>query len=773
MANGTEVQGIRPSTRPDSQAGARVAVVVVTHHSAEVIGGLVERLPAALEGVDAQVIAVDNASCDDTVKRLQQADVVDHVVTLADNWGYAAALNVGVALARDWDAVLVLNPDLRPGPGMVAALFEAARDRDVGICVPRLFDGDGTEAWSLRREPSPTRAWAEALLGGVRAGRRGWGELVVPPAQSAAETEQTCSDWATGAALLITRACWEDIGAWDESYFLYGEETDFMLRARDRGWRLVQVSTAMGVHLRGEAPQNPWLWSLLQHNRLRLLRTRRGPAATGWFRLALIVNAALRLPSPVHRAALRTLLPGGGRHPVEQAGGPPVRRGNGNGAGVGEDSGFVIGPDAEGAGAAGGSLGQRLDLRRRLPDRSRRRRVLIVVQNLPVPMDRRVWQQARALTESGIGVSVICPRGPGEPFVEEREGVNLHRYPSPPATNGRLSYVVEFGYCWVATAAWSAVIWIRRGFTVLQACNPPDTYFVLGWLWRPFGVRFVFDQHDLCPEVFRSRFGDRSSVWHRALLGLERATYRRADRVIATNDSYRSIAIRRGELDTRSVTVVRNGPDLQALQPMRPEDELRRGRSFMLCYLGVMGPQDGVDLLLHAIASLVHQRGNPDVHVALLGFGDALVPLQRLCTELGLDDWVEFTGRADTAMITRYLSTADVGLCPDPKDPFNDVSTMNKTMEYMAFGLPVVAFDLTETRVSAKDAAVYVTGNDPAAFAAAIDELLDDQAARDRMGAVGRQRIESELAWQHQRKRYVALMSELVGGERLAGEDRP
>lgn len=729
----TEVQSIRPSTGQHQQASARVAVVVVTYQNAEVIGELIKRLPAALEGVDAEVIAVDNASVDETVTRLQQAAVVDGVVTLAGNRGYAAAINVGVARAKDWDAVLVLNPDLCPKPGMAAALFAAARDRDVGICVPRLFDADGTEAWSLRREPSPARAWAEALLGGARAGRRGWGELVMPPAQSDPKAEEIRSDWATGAALLITRACWEDTGAWDESYFLYGEETDFMLRARDRGWRLVQVSTAMAVHLRGGAPEDPRLWSLLQHNRLRLIRARRGPAAAAWFRVALIANATLRLRSPVHRAAFRALVPGGGRHVVEQAGGPPVHRARADGSGA----------------------------------RSRRRRVLIVVQNLPVPMDRRVWQQARALADSGIGVSVVCPRGPGEPFAEERDGVDLHRYPAPLRTNGRLSYVVEFAYCWLATAVWSVPIWIRRGFSILQACNPPDTYFLLGWLWRPFGVRFVFDQHDLCPEVFQSRFKDGSSAWHRALLRLERATYQRADHVIATNESYQRIAMRRGELDAGSVTVVRNGPDLQALQPVQPKPELRRGRRFMLCYLGVMGPQDGVDLLLHAIASLVHQRGNRDVHVALLGFGDAVVSLQRLCTELELDDWVEFTGRADTTMIARYLSTADVGLCPDPKDAFNDISTMNKTMEYMAFALPVVAFDLTETRVSAGDAAVYVTGNDPAAFAAAVDELLDNQAVRDRMGAVGRQRIECELAWRHQRKRYVALFRDLVDRQSL------
>lgn len=403
----------------------------------------------------------------------------------------------------------------------------------------------------------------------------------------------------------------------------------------------------------------------------------------------------------------------------------------------------------------------------------RRNRVLIIVQNLPVPMDRRVWQEAQALSEAGVGVSVICPRGEGQPLAETLDGVRLHRYPAPPATSGPLSYVVEFAYCWLATAVWSVVVWVRHGFGALQACNPPDSYFALAAIYQRLGVRFVFDQHDLCPEVFQSRFAGEPGALGRILDVLEQLTYRCADHVILPNESYRRIAIERGDLDPAATTVVRNGPDLCRLRPGPPEPALRRGRAHLLCYLGVMGPQDGVDVLLRALSVLVHERGRDDVHVTLMGFGDSLEMLQGLTDELDLRKWVEFTGAADTDLIVRYLSTADVGLCPDPKDAFNDVSTMNKTMEYMAFGVPCVTFDLTETRVSAGEAAAYVADNDPLAFAREIDLLLDDAPRRQRMGAIGRERIERQLAWHHQRDRYVDLYGKLLGDAGASAQREP
>jgi glycosyltransferase involved in cell wall biosynthesis len=301
------------------------------------------------------------------------------------------------------------------------------------------------------------------------------------------------------------------------------------------------------------------------------------------------------------------------------------------------------------------------------------------------------------------------------------------------------------------------------GFGAIQACNPPDTYWALALPFKALGVRFVFDQHDLCPEVFAARFGDRRRILAGAVRQFERATYRVADRVIATNDSYRAMAIGRGRRDPASVVVVRSGPNVDEMRRGEPVPELRTGAAHLLVYLGIMGPQDGVDRLLRAVDVLVHERGRTDVHVALLGFGDCFDELRSLSDELGLAPWVTFTGRADRTMVGRYLSTAAIGLSPDPKSTFNDLSTMNKVLEYMAHELAIVAFDLKETRVSAGDAAEYVADDDLPGFAAAIDKLLDDPERRAAMGRVGRSRIESTLGWHRQVAAYVGVYEELLG----------
>jgi glycosyltransferase involved in cell wall biosynthesis len=397
--------------------------------------------------------------------------------------------------------------------------------------------------------------------------------------------------------------------------------------------------------------------------------------------------------------------------------------------------------------------------------------VLIVVQNLPVPLDRRVWLECQALIEAGYHVSVICPKGPGDPSYAEIGGVRIWKYRPPPAVSGPLGYAYEFGYCWLRTA-WLAVrAWRRERFDALQACNPPDTYWALGLLFRLRGVRFVYDQHDLNPEVFRSRFGEPrgvvSRLQYRLLRWLERRTYQAADHVIATNESYRRVALTRGGRRPADVTVVRSGPNTARMRPVQGRIELRRGRRHLAVYLGIMGPQDGVDVVLRALDVLVHELGK-DMHVALLGFGDCYDSLVELAGTLGLNEHVTFTGRADAQMITEYLSSADIGLSPDPQSPLNDVSTMNKTMEYMSFALPVVAFDLAETRVSAGDAAVYVKSTGDAAddarrYAAAVAELLDDPARRAAMGTAARQRASAELDWAPQRDRYVQVYDHLLG----------
>lgn len=395
--------------------------------------------------------------------------------------------------------------------------------------------------------------------------------------------------------------------------------------------------------------------------------------------------------------------------------------------------------------------------------RSRRPGVLVIVQNMPVPLDRRVWQECRTLVDAGYRVSVICPRGEGQGRLQEIDSVKIRTYRPPPATSGAISYAFEFAYCWLRTLGLSLQTLVRDGFDVIQACNPPDTYFALALLYRPLGKRFVYDQHDLCPEVYASRFDRQDGLLLKVVRGLERATYRTAHHVIVTNESYRETALRRGGLARESVTVVRSGPDPTRMVRGEAHPELRKGRRHLCCWLGIMGPQDGVDLLLRSIDAIVHDLGRDDVHFAILGYGDCLEDLRRLSTELGLDDVVTFTGRADAGLVSAYFSTADIGLSSDPLSPLNDVSTMNKTMEYMAFGLPVVAYDLKETRVSAGPAAVYVEPNDVLAYAKAVSHLLDNPVERQAMGLVARSRIENELAWQRQTAGYVAAFDRLVG----------
>jgi glycosyltransferase involved in cell wall biosynthesis len=398
--------------------------------------------------------------------------------------------------------------------------------------------------------------------------------------------------------------------------------------------------------------------------------------------------------------------------------------------------------------------------------------VLIVVQNLPVPLDRRVWLECQALTAAGYGVSVICPKGPGDPSFEVLDGVRIHKYPPPPAATGLFAYAYEFLYCWLRTAYLAIREYRQVGFDVLQACNPPDTYFALAALFRPLGVRFVVDHHDLCPEIYTAKFGRAGGLVHRMLLRLERSTFQLADHVISTNESYRQIAVTRGGRAPETVSIVRSGPDLRRLTRRPAVPELTQGADFLCAYVGIMGRQDGVDRLLDAARVVIHEMGRTDVHFALLGFGDCLDDLRRQVVRDGLEDSVTFTGRAGDETLCRYLSTAHLGLSPDPRSAFNDLSTMNKTIEYMAFGLPVVAFDLKETRVSAGRAATYVANGDVGGFAKAIVELLDDPERRAEMGRVGRERVVRDLAWEHQAPRYVSVYDQLLDPDPAARPKR-
>jgi glycosyltransferase involved in cell wall biosynthesis len=402
-------------------------------------------------------------------------------------------------------------------------------------------------------------------------------------------------------------------------------------------------------------------------------------------------------------------------------------------------------------------------------------RILIIVQNLPVPFDRRVWLECQALAGAGYRVAVVCPKGRGDPSHEVIDTVELYKYRPYAPGGSKVSFAAEYAYSFVVTA-WQTLKARRKGrFAVLQACNPPDIFWPIALALRVVDrTKFVFDHHDLCPELFKSRFPDGPGLPYRGLLALERRTHRTADHVISTNDSYRAIAIERSGKRPQDVTVVRTGPDPEQLKRGQEDPEQRRGRKHLLAYIGVMGPQDGVDIAVKAADIVVHDLGRDDIAFTLIGNGDCFDDLVALRDRLALNGHVEFTGRAPDELVKRVMSTADAGLSPDPKNPLNDVSTMNKTMEYMSFELPVVAFDLVETKVSAGDAAVYVhpTGNqeqDVRAYARAIVDLVDDEPERLRMGKLGRARVEEDLAWTHSERAYVGVYDSLTGRPK-AGE---
>lgn len=407
----------------------------------------------------------------------------------------------------------------------------------------------------------------------------------------------------------------------------------------------------------------------------------------------------------------------------------------------------------------------------------RRPRVLIIIQNLHVPFDRRVWLECQSLLRHGYDVTVVCPAGPESLPYEVIDGVEVNTYVPRPSDGGGLGYVVEYAHSFLATARLVRRARRRGRIDVLQACNPPDIFWPIArWLRMRDGTRFVFDHHDLCPELFDSRFGSGRRIVRRGLLLLERATFRTADVVTSTNGSYAKVAMTRGGKPVDAVTVVRTGPDPSRLKPGPADPALRRGRPHLVAYLGVMGPQDGVDIVIDAAHHIVRDLGREDVSFVLVGGGDCFEELVERRDRLDLQDYVTMTGRVPDEIVASVLSTADIGLSPDPLNPLNNVSTMNKTMEYMAFELPVVAFDLIETKVSAGEAAVYAEPNRVDSYAKEIVGLLDDPEARERMGRLGRQRVIDELAWKHQEPAYVGVYDALTGRPsipRAPGHRRP
>jgi len=387
-------------------------------------------------------------------------------------------------------------------------------------------------------------------------------------------------------------------------------------------------------------------------------------------------------------------------------------------------------------------------------------RVLILSENLSVPFDRRVWQEALALTGAGHRVTVVCPRGTRrdrEPEVV-LQGVRIRRFRIRESGGGKLGFVGEYGLALFHMLRLS--LGLGR-FDAVHMTNPPDLLFLAGIPHRLRGARLVFDHHDLAPELYRSRFGGGDGAMYRVLLLAERITYALADMVIATNESYRAVALGRGRRRPEQVVVVRTGPAADRFPPTDPDPALRAGAPHLLVYVGVMGPQDGVDVAVSALAILRDDLGRTDWRAVFVGDGESREDAMRLASESGLDGMVSFTGRVPDADLVRHIASADVCLAPDPPSPLNDVSTMTKVMEYMMMGRPMVSFDLPETRVSAGDAAVYA--RDEADFARLVAALMDDPAARDSMGAAGRERIRTGLSWEHSAEALVSAYRGLIG----------
>ncbi|MFD0811348.1 glycosyltransferase family 4 protein [Amycolatopsis umgeniensis] len=388
-------------------------------------------------------------------------------------------------------------------------------------------------------------------------------------------------------------------------------------------------------------------------------------------------------------------------------------------------------------------------------------KALILVENLSVPFDRRVWQECQTLTGAGWEVHVICPQGTKRDTEAEVtiDGVHILRYPLKAATGGPAGYVQEYG-----SALWHTLRLARKvgRVDVVHACNPPDMLFLVALYLKRQGAKFIFDQHDLCPELYLSRFNRGEDFLYRAVCALERRTYKTADVVIATNESYKDVAVKRGGKSPEDVFVVRSAPVVERFHQVSAEPELKKGKPHLLAYLGVMGPQDGVDYALRALASLRDEVGRTDWHAVFIGSGDAFDAMVALSKELKLDDQVEFTGRISDEDLLRYLSSADVCLSPDPLNPLNNVSTMNKIMEYMAMSRPIVSFELREARVSAGEAALYAPANDEPEFAKLIAHLLDSPEQRAEMGELGRARVAGPLSWENSQKALLAAYAAAV-----------
>jgi glycosyltransferase involved in cell wall biosynthesis len=385
-----------------------------------------------------------------------------------------------------------------------------------------------------------------------------------------------------------------------------------------------------------------------------------------------------------------------------------------------------------------------------------KKKVLIIVENMSVPFDPRVWKEASSLQKNGFEVTVLCPRTKGqEQGHEVIDGVHIYRHPLPKEGHGFFGYMLEYSCALFWEFLYSWWICLRHGFHVIQACNPPDNIFLVALPFRLLGVKFIFDHHDANPELYVAKYGNRGIVY-KVQVWLEKMSYRFSDVVMTTNGSYRELAITRGGLDPADVFVVRNGPDCDSFKAVAPNSALKHNKPYLVGYVGNMSTQEGLDILLD-VALHIKNLGRRDVHFTCIGRGPGLAELQKMVKDKSLEDTVNFTGRIPFEELLEILSTADVCVNPDRPCEMNDISTMHKIMEYMALGKPIVQFDLKEGRISAQQASLYADVQDRVAdFSAKILWLLENEDERKRMGDFGRTRVQKELAWEYSVKNLLA-----------------
>jgi glycosyltransferase involved in cell wall biosynthesis len=400
--------------------------------------------------------------------------------------------------------------------------------------------------------------------------------------------------------------------------------------------------------------------------------------------------------------------------------------------------------------------------------------VCIIVENLSVPLDRRVWCEARALRDTGYAVSVICPKGKKSCTAshEVLDGIHIYRHRMWEASS-TLGYLLEYIFALIAEFYLVLKVFTHTRFRVLQGCNPPDTIFLIGLLLKPFGVRFIFDHHDLSPELFEAKFGKSNWLLSAFTRFAEKCSFKVADVSIATNDAFKEVAVTRGGKHPDRVFVVRNCPDIANLHRAPLQPEIKCGKPLLVVYVGFMGKQDGLDLLLQSIEHLVKHEKRVDTHFVLVGGGTVLPELRATVAQKELESFVTFTGQVTHDEVVVYLSNADLGVAPDPKTPMNDNSTMIKIFEYMAFELPLVLFDLKEGRNAAGSAALYASNNDPIDFAGQMTRLLDSSELRQELGALGRKRIEENFNWEAEKMTLLRAYSAALQDNQVAREHAP